>query len=330
MGLDFPASILVVDDNRLVRELVRDAFLDAGFAVLTAANGKEALDRVAEERPDLIITDVVMPDMDGWALCDALKSDPHTRDVPLVFLAGQREIPQRIRGLKLGAYDYLTKPFSTEELLLRVKLILERTRHGSAAGETARAYLSGHTSHLPVADLVQLLAMNGKTGCLRLRASGEAGRVHFRDGHIAGAFTARTRGRKALFRILGWSEADFHFDPIDDPAVSEDLEANTQRLLMDALVSLDDLARLRADLPTEDLQLELGSAARQMLETPGDVTPVEFAVLRLCRQRATLRELLDRIESTDLEIATAVVRLLQKSAVLPYIETSDSIDPEAV
>lgn len=323
---DYPTAVLVVDDNRLVRELVRDTFLEAGFTVITAAHGREALDRVAEERPDLIITDVVMPEMDGWALCEALKSDPHTRDVPLVFLAGQREIPHRLRGLRMGAYDYLTKPFSTEELLLRVRLILERTRAGSAAGEAPRSYLSGHTSHLPVADLVQLLAMNGKTGCLRLRAAGEAGRLHFRGGRIVGAFTPRSRGRKALFRLLSWGEADFHFDPVDDPSVTEDLEANTQRLLMDALVSLDDLARLKPDLPTEDLPLEMTLGARPLLSTPGELNSVELALLREARARTTLRELFDRLDATDLEIARAVVRLLQAGAIGPVLPGAERID----
>lgn len=321
MNSNLPLSILVVDDNRLVRELVRDTFLEAGYAVITATNGQDALVRVAEERPDLIITDVVMPEMDGWALCEALKADPHTRDVPLVFLAGQRDVPQRLRGLKLGAYDYLTKPFSTEELLLRVKLILERTRQGAAAGESPRTYLSGHTSHLPVADLVQLLALNNKTGCLRLRSAGSAGRVHFRAGRIVGAFTARARGRKALLRIIGWTEADFHFDPLDDPSVGDELEINTQRVLMDALVALDDLARLRPDLPTEELLLELGPPAAALLRTPGATGAVEYSVLRAVQARICLRDLLDRLDASDLEICTALIRLLHSGAVVPVLES---------
>lgn len=325
-GQRMSASILVVDDNQQVRELVRDTFLESGFTVLTAANGREALERVSIERPDLIITDVQMPVMDGWAFCEALKADPLTRDVPLVFLAGQREIPQRLRGLKLGAYDYLTKPFSTEELLLRAKLILDRTRHGAAGLEAPRTFLSGHTSHLPIADLIQLLTMNAKTGCLRLRRNGEAGRVHFRGGQVIAAFTARTRGQKAFYRVLGWNDADFHFDPIDDHTISVELVGNTQRLLMDALVALDDFTRLRADLPTDDLPLELGPTARRMLATPGDVNRVEYEALKLARDRTTLRELLDRLEAGDVEVGQAVSRLLQEGAIQPVLSGPDD-DP---
>jgi CheY-like chemotaxis protein len=316
MGSDYPPSILVVDDNRLVQELIRDTFVAEGFAVRTAAHGREGLERAAEERPDLIITDVEMPEMDGWAFCEALKSDPQTRDVPLIFLAAEREVHHRLRGLRLGAYDYLCKPFSPEELLVRVKLILERSRKGSPANETPRSFLAGHTSHMPIPDLVQLLAMNGKTGCLRLRGP-EMGRIHFREGRVVGAFTARARGRKALLRVMSWSDADFHFDPVDDPALSEDLGDDTQRLLMDALVALDDLEHLRVRLPRLDAHFRLGEGARALLTRAEELEETDLQVLRLAREGITLREILDRTEGTDLEVTRALLRLLDQHGLEP-------------
>lgn len=308
-------TILVVDDSQLVREMVRDTFLESGFSVITASNGTEGLARLAEERPDLILSDVLMPELDGWDFCDAVKGDPHTRDIPLLFLSSERDVPHRLRGLRMGAYDYLTKPFSTEELVLRVRMILKRISSGSAGGETSRAFLSGHTSHLPIADLVQLLAMNGKTGCLRLRSL-ELGRIHFRDGRIVGAFTALTRGRKALFRMLGWEDTDFHFDPVDDPSVTEDLEVNTQRLLMDALVELDDLRRLAVNLPDNESVIELAEGARKLLEAPGNLSPIELSLLAEAREGTTLGAVLDRIDATDLEVARGVSHLLGAEALV--------------
>ncbi len=312
MPSDFPPTILVVDDNRLVRELIRDTFVEAGFSVITAADGREAIQRVSEERPDLVVTDVAMPGMDGWQLCEHLKSDPHTRDVPLVFLSTEREVHQRLRGLRLGAYDYLCKPFSTEELLVRVRTILERVRSGSPAGESGRAYLAGHTSHLPVPDLVQLLAMNAKTGTLRLRGR-ELGRIHVREGRIVGAFTARVSGRKALFRMLAWTDADFHFDPQDDTSANEELENNTQRLLMDAAVAIDDLARIEDALPGREARLRPTGDA-QPLERSGELGELGLGVLREARAGASLRQVFDRLPDSDVEIARAVARLIEVGA----------------
>ncbi len=313
MLVESPASVLVVDSSQLVRELVRDSLLEAGYAVETTGDGQDALERAARRRPDLVISEVLMPGMDGWALCEALKSDPHTRDLPLIFLSAAREVPHRLRGLRLGAYDYRSKPFAPEELGLRVSVVLERLRTGSAHGEAPRSFLSGHTSHLPIADLMQLLAMNGKTGCLRLRAA-EQGRIHFREGRIVGAFTARANGRKALFRMLGWAESDFHFDPVDDPTVTDEFEGNTQRLLMDALVELDDLRRLAAELPEHDELLTTAEGARDLLEDPALITPLEVELLDLARGGTCLEQMLDRMVVTDLEIARAVSHLISVGA----------------
>ena len=119
MNPELSATILIADDNRLVQELLRDAFVEAGYAVITAATGREALERVGEARPDLVITDGEMPEMDGWTLCERLKADPHTEDVPVLFLAAEREVHHRMRGLRAGAYDYLCKPFSTRRTARR-------------------------------------------------------------------------------------------------------------------------------------------------------------------------------------------------------------------
>lgn len=316
MPAELPPTILVVDDNRLVRELIRDTFVDAGFTVTTAENGHDALERVAIERPDLIVTDVAMPGMDGWEFCQRLQADPQARDVPIVFLSSERAVQDRIRGLRSGAYDYLCKPFSTEELLVRVRIILDRISSGSASREAPRSFLAGHTSHLPTADLVQLLSMNGKTGCLRLRSK-ELGRIHFRDGRIVGAFTARTSGRKALFRMLSWNDADFHFDPVDDLSVVDAFETDTQRLLMDALVALDDLERLRNGLPDPSLPLEPAEANEESARRRADLDPREQAVLRLASDRATMQEILDKVDGTDLDVARSLAELLECGLIVP-------------
>ncbi len=315
------ATILVVDDNRLVRELVRDAFAEAGYTVVAAAGGAEALERLEDVRPDLIITDVAMPEMDGWAFCEAVKGDSRFADIPLIFLASHREVPERLRGFRLGAYDYLCKPFSVEELLVRVRLILDRTRAvatadgagGSGGGPRA---LAGHTSQFPIADLLQLLAFNGKTGTLQVTGR-EDGRVHVREGRIVGAVAGAARGRKALHRMIGWGDADFRFEPHDDTSVADDLGPSAERLVMDALVALDDLARLLAQLPPGSTPVGVAEGVRELLASPAALSPLELAVIREARERSSLDTMLERIDATDVEIARAVAGLLARGAIAP-------------
>ena len=310
------ATILVVDDNRLVRELIRDAFAEAGYTVVAAAGGAEALERLEDARADLIITDVAMPEMDGWAFCEAVKGDPRFAEIPLVFLASHREIPERLRGFRLGAYDYLCKPFAVEELLVRVGLILDRTRAAAADGGGGPRALAGHTSHFPIADLLQLLAVNGKTGTLRV-AGREDGRVHVREGRIVGAVAGAARGRKALNRMVGWGDADFRFEPHDDTSVADDLGPSAERLVMDALVALDDLARLRAQLPPGSTPVGVAEGVRELLASPASLSPLELAVIREARERSSLDTMLERIDAADVEIARAVAGLLARGAIAP-------------
>ncbi|GAA3665825.1 response regulator transcription factor [Nonomuraea antimicrobica] len=122
------ARLLVVDDEPNIRELFSASLRMAGFEVLTAADGKEAL-RVAEEStPDLVMLDVMLPDLDGLAVAGRLRS--RGRRVPVLFVTAKDTPEDRIAGLGLGE-DYVTKPFSLEEVIARIRAVLRRTRRGT-------------------------------------------------------------------------------------------------------------------------------------------------------------------------------------------------------
>jgi two-component system OmpR family response regulator len=122
------ARLLVVDDEPNIRELFSASLRMAGFEVLTAADGKEAL-RVAEEStPDLVMLDVMLPDLDGLAVAGRLRS--RGRRVPVLFVTAKDTSEDRIAGLGLGE-DYVTKPFSLEEVIARIRAVLRRTRRGT-------------------------------------------------------------------------------------------------------------------------------------------------------------------------------------------------------
>jgi two-component system, OmpR family, response regulator len=131
-------SILIVDDDPRLRDLVRLALERAGHAVLTAADGRQALTHAAREAPDLIVLDVGLPEMDGFEVCRRIRA---TSEVPILFLTARDDEIDRIVGLELGADDYVTKPFSPRELVARVRAILKRAagprgqvlRHGALA-----------------------------------------------------------------------------------------------------------------------------------------------------------------------------------------------------
>ena len=135
-------TVLVVDDYRPVRSLCRASLEKAGFRVLEAENGKEALASVQTERPDAILLDIMMPGISGWEVTAELLADRSTDEIPIVFITAQSELSNRIRAYELGAHGYLTKPFdpaSCAETVAEVLDQIERGDRDAALAETLTA-----------------------------------------------------------------------------------------------------------------------------------------------------------------------------------------------
>ncbi len=133
---DCKGKVLVVDDEEDLRCAVGLMLEGAGYAVCTACDGREALEAFDREHPDLVVMDVMMPDMDGFAACRAIRE--RTPDVPLLFLSAKHDISDMEEGFGLGADDYLAKPFRQQELLLRVGALLRRASRPAALEQVVR------------------------------------------------------------------------------------------------------------------------------------------------------------------------------------------------
>jgi len=118
--------ILVVEDERDIRDLIQHHLEKAGFEVRVAADGQEAFRKIQEGSPDLILLDLMLPEMDGKDLTKLLKARDQTREIPIVMLTAKSEEVDRIVGFELGADDYISKPFSPRELVLRLQAVLKR------------------------------------------------------------------------------------------------------------------------------------------------------------------------------------------------------------
>jgi two-component system, OmpR family, alkaline phosphatase synthesis response regulator PhoP len=131
--------VLVAEDDADIANLVRHYLDKAGFETDVVGSGHDALARVRQRAPDLVILDVMMPGLDGLEVCRALRADVHTAAIPVIMLTAKAEESDRIVGLELGADDYVTKPFSPNEVVARVRALLRRTRR-PAAPDTRISY----------------------------------------------------------------------------------------------------------------------------------------------------------------------------------------------
>ncbi len=131
-----PKTILIVDDKASVRTLVKDYLLEHGYRVAVAENGRNALFVARHEKPDLILLDVMMPEMDGYEFIPIFRREA---DTPIILLTAKLEETDKVLGLELGADDYVTKPFGMRELLARIRAVLRRTGKDITPSRTLQA-----------------------------------------------------------------------------------------------------------------------------------------------------------------------------------------------
>jgi two-component system phosphate regulon response regulator PhoB len=189
------ADVLIVEDEPDIRSLIVHHLTRDGFRCRTAATGAEALSRVRAAVPDLVVLDLMLPEMSGLEVCRRLRGDPATAAVPIIMLTAKADEIDRIVGLELGADDYVAKPFSPKELVARVRAVLRRAHPGEA---TARPLGAGGVSLDPARHVVTVdgrpVELTPKEFDLLHALLGAAGRVLSRE-HL-------------LNRVWGYSRAD--------------------------------------------------------------------------------------------------------------------------
>src|SRR5712692_5521964 len=136
------APVLVIDDEESIVDLIKLGLKYEGFEVVAASDGEEGIASAQRTNPIFIILDWMLPDMDGLEVCRRLRSNPTTHEIPILLLTAKDEVGSRVEGLNTGADDYLTKPFSFEELVARLRAILRRLNH-SAPADTSQVLQVG-------------------------------------------------------------------------------------------------------------------------------------------------------------------------------------------
>ncbi len=204
-------TVLVVDDDRAIRQLVRLRLEEAEFEVEEATSGEDALTRVLSTPVDLILLDVVMPQLDGLTTLRRLRMSPAGANIPIILVTGKAELDDRLQGLELGADDFISKPFEVEELVARVRTVLRRSQqmrdvspltglpgNFRIAAELEARVKSGEPFSLVHADLDNFKAFNDHYGFMRgdqvitfcarsmLDAAAETGDASAFVGHIGG------------------------------------------------------------------------------------------------------------------------------------------------
>ncbi len=237
--------VLVADDDAWILRMVATVLEKRGYSVETAVDGEDALARALARAPDLLITDVMMPKVDGWSLVRQLRSHAELAMLPVIFLTALSSEDDRIRGFRLGADDYVTKPFRFEELDLRVAKTLRRT--AQTVQETREQIngsgLRGDLSQVGLSSLLVLIEMERKTGLLQLRApDGPSAQILVREGKVV---HARLDGvdepvdAECVYYLLTWGAGEFEFVACVVEGVDR-VSVSTTHLLMEGARLMDE------------------------------------------------------------------------------------------
>lgn len=247
--------VLVVDDDAWILRMVSTVLGRRGYEIVTATDGFEGLLAAAKQKPDLIISDVSMPRVDGWAFVRQLRAKPEFAFVPVLFLTALGTDEDRIRGFKLGADDYMSKPFRFDELELRVENVLKRSRQidvqrASVAAPTHTPPMGskpigihGQLEHLGLSSVLTILEMERKSGVLVLaHPDGELGRIFLREGRV---IRVRIDGKDdpkndvAVYHLLGWERGRFEFTAFEVD-MADEVTQSTTSLLMEGARRMDE------------------------------------------------------------------------------------------
>lgn len=211
-GIGSRPKVLLVDDEVDYLTLLKLKLLNEGFDVLTTNNGKDALLLLEREAPDLVVSDVVMPGLDGLELFRTMRGTESITDVPLIFLSGRSDTRMKVEALHLGAEDFLVKPVDLRELAARIRNVIRRDarRKTEAAATGTNPGVMGDLKNLGIPEIVQTLHLGLKTASVTIHAgTPEEARFFFSNGRIRHAETGDLSGEEAFYRILRHAAGPF-------------------------------------------------------------------------------------------------------------------------
>ena len=315
-------SVLLVDPDPRTEAVLSARFRGAGLDLTRVDDAESALLRLAERAPDVLLTETRLGAIDGFELVRRLKGEAATRELPVIILSSERALEEKLRGLGLGAEDYLTKPIFVRELVTRIELLLARRARagldGPSAGTPARTHFRGDLRDMSVVDLLQAFEVGRKSCVLGVTSADGRGaaKVYVREGRVVDArLTPRAlpasnvgdlEGEEAVYRTFLWQDGRFEvdFEPVDVP---EAIATSAQGLLMEGLRRLDEWQRLCASLPNLDTCFvrDAGEIERRLR----DVQPALAEFLALVDGQRSILDLVDLSPFDDLSTLTTLARL---------------------
>jgi putative nucleotidyltransferase with HDIG domain len=241
-GMGPKPRILMVDDEIDYLTLLKLKLVNEGFDVTAVDSAEEALEAVVKSTPDLIVSDILMPGMDGLEMYRKIReSGASYAETPLIFISGKDDAQVKVDALHLGAEDFLVKPVDLKVLAARIRNIIRRDvkwRKGASTAAPA-AGVVGDLKNLGIPDIVQTLHLGLKTACVSIKWKDAEGRIYFENGRIRHVETGSLSGEAAFYEMLRWQEGPFVIAH-GQSTMLRTIEMDEMQLMMEGLRRLDE------------------------------------------------------------------------------------------
>lgn len=312
-------NLLIVDADARTRRVLEVSLRKAGYSITAAENMQQALQFLDLTDPELIVSDTRLPDGSGFEFCRIVKSHAKWGQIPFIFLTSATELEDKVHGLELGVDDYLTRPIYVKEIMVRVKMLLQRKQQERIGKKDARTKFSGQLADMAIVDLMQTIEISRKSGTIEFETDLGPAAVWFRDGRLIDAQMGRLQADAAVFRLLGLSDGRFE---VEFKSISRvpTIEESTQSLLMEGMRRVDEWGRLLEGLPPLDhvLIIDTNMAAK----SDPELTPKQQTILRRFNAKRTIIQAIDDSGLDDLEALEYVSELYFKGLLLEPGESS--------
>jgi len=304
-------TVLIVGDNPQNVEYLVGGLVGAGFQVATALDGSEAWEKINQYLPDLVISEVDLPDIDGFQLLNKIRENPNTRSIPLIFLTSRGELQDKIRGFQLGAKDYIVKPLSAREIVARVKMVLGRISKRRAQRDQAEGRMMGRLEEMSPVELIQNLGMERKTGILTLtNENNKNGQIFFKNGCVVNAILGNFRAEKAVYQMLSWERGDFCM-VFQDVDVADEIPISNLGLVIEGLKRLEKREELMRELPSPGAIFTLDPDFLKFMEKK-KLTPELARFIQLFDGRRDVLKIIDDSYYDDLTTLERIVKLYKQ------------------
>jgi two-component system phosphate regulon response regulator OmpR len=300
------SSILLVDDDPDILQVLGTCFESAGHEIVTTTDPLSVDDLFSRRSFDAMILDVMMPVRTGWEVLERVRRSPATQNVPVILLSAIGDPANRVRGIRLGADDFLAKPFDPEEVLVRVEGLLARRTPGEGS-------FQGSLTRVSLGEVLQTLQQSHSNGSLEVITLTGRGEIALEEGLVVGAVLGRFTGVDAVLSLLGQKNGSFRMRDDGGSAPLLPRPLNVQGLLLESAWISDELER-RAAFRGDELQPLRVARPDAVVPPPGLPTmPADWVRATVAaRPGITLRQILDEAPSAAPRVHLAVAWLLEQ------------------